>query len=67
MTAKEINQLAPAEIDVKLRETREALLQNRLRRHTGQVTKTHQIRADRKTIARLLTAANSKKRASKTA
>ncbi len=63
MTAKEINELAPAEITTKLREAREALLQMRLRKQTGQVEKTHEIRSLRKDIARLLTAANSKKRA----
>jgi len=62
MTAKEINELAPAEIETKLRTTREALLQMRLRKHTGQVEKTHELRSFRKDIARLLTAANSKKR-----
>lgn len=63
MTAKEINELAPAEIETKLRESREALLQMRLKKHTGQVEKTHELRTLRKDIARLLTAANSKKRA----
>ncbi len=63
MTAKEINELAPAEIETKLRESREALLQMRLRKQTGQVEKTHEIRSLRKDIARLLTAANTKKRA----
>jgi len=61
MTAKEINELAPAEIATKLRETREQLLQLRLRRQTGQVEKTHELRTLRKDIARLLTAANAKK------
>ena len=66
MTAKEIRDLAPAEITTKLRETREALLQLRLRKHTGQVEKTHTIRALRKDIARLetiLTEIKSKKTA----
>ena len=66
MTAKEIRDLAPAEITTKLRETRETLLQLRLRKHTGQVEKTHTIRALRKDIARLetiLTEIKSKKTA----
>lgn len=67
MTAKEINELSPAEIDTKLRESREQLLQLRLRRQTGQVEKTHELRTLRKDIARLLTAANAKKRAAATA
>lgn len=61
MTAKEINELTPAEIDAKLRDTREQLLQLRLRKQTGQVEKTHELRTLRKDIARLLTAATSKK------
>jgi len=63
MTAKEINELTPAEIDAKLRDTREQLLQLRLRKQTGQVEKTHELRTLRKDIARLLTAATSKKSA----
>lgn len=61
MTAKEINELAPAEIETKLRENREKLLQLRLRKQTGQVEKTHELRSLRKDIARLLTAANKKR------
>lgn len=63
MTAKEIRELTPAEIDTKVREARERLLQLRLRKHTGQVEKTHEIRALRKDIARLLSGATAKKSA----
>lgn len=55
MTSKEIRDLAPAEITTKLRETREQLLQLRLRRQTGQVEKTHELRTLRKDVARLET------------
>jgi len=55
MTSKEIRELAPAEITTKLRETREQLLQLRLRKHTGQVEKPHLLREYRKDIARLET------------
>jgi large subunit ribosomal protein L29 len=55
MTTKEIRELAPAEITTKLRATRDELLQLRLRKHTGQVEKTHTIRDLRKDIARLET------------
>ena len=55
MTSKEIRELAPAEITTKLRSTRDQLLQLRLRKHTGQVEKTHEIRVLRKEIARLET------------
>lgn len=62
MTSKEIRDLVPAEITTKLRETREQLLQLRLRKHTGQVEKTHEIRSLRKDIARLETILNEKKK-----
>lgn len=55
MTSKEIRELAPAEITTKLREVREQLLQLRLRKQTGQVEKTHELRTLRKDIARLET------------
>ncbi len=55
MTSKDIRDLAPAEITTKLRETREKLLQLRLRKHTGQVEKPHLLREYRKDIARLET------------
>jgi large subunit ribosomal protein L29 len=57
MTSKEIRDLSPGEITTKLRETREQLLQLRLRKQTGQVEKTHELRSLRKDIARLETAA----------
>ncbi len=55
MKAKEIRELSPAEIETKLRDSREALVQLRLRKHTGQVEKTHELRSLRKDIARLET------------
>jgi len=61
MTPKEIRDLSPGEITTKLRETRESLLQLRLRKQTGQVEKTHEIRTLRKDIARLETIQNQKK------
>jgi large subunit ribosomal protein L29 len=61
MTSKEIRDLSPTEITTKLRETREQLLQLRLRKQTGQVEKTHEIRTLRKDIARLETIQNQKK------
>ena len=61
MTSKEIRELAPAEISTKLREIRGQLLQLRLRKQTGQVEKTHELRALRKDIARLETILNHKK------
>jgi len=55
MKAKEIRDLSTTEIESKLRETRDALVQLRLRKQTGQVEKPHQLRAMRKEIARLET------------
>ena len=61
MTSKEIRDLAPAEITTKLRETRDQLLQLRLRKNTGQVEKPHLLRTYRKDIARLETILRQKK------
>ena len=61
MTSKEIRELAPAEISTKLREVREQLLQLKLRKQTGQVEKTHELRTLRKDIARLEPILNEKK------
>ena len=61
MNAKEIRDLAPSEITTKLRETREQLLQLRLRKNTGQVEKPHLLREYRKDIARLETILKQKK------
>ncbi len=61
MTAKEIRELSLDEIQIKLRETREQLLQLRLRKQTGQVEKTHELRTLRKDIARLETIATDKR------
>ena len=63
MTSKEIRDLSVTEIENKLREAREQLLQLRLRKNTGQVEKTHEIRVLRKDIARLETGLTQKKAA----
>ncbi len=55
-----INELASAEIATKLTETREKLLHLRLRKQTGQVEKTSELRSLRKDIARLETARTAK-------
>ena len=55
MTSKEIRDLSIVEITTKIRETRETLLQSRLRKQSGQVEKTHELRVLRKDIARLET------------
>ena len=55
MTSKEIRDLSQAEISTKIREIRDSLLQSRLRKQTGQVEKTHELRSLRKDVARLET------------
>ena len=55
MTPKEIRDLTSVEITTKIRETRDSLLQLRLRKQTGQVEKTHEMRSLRKDVARLET------------
>jgi large subunit ribosomal protein L29 len=67
MTSKEIRELSATEITTKIRDLREQLLQLRLRKQTGQVEKTHELRTLRKDIARLETIANQKKSAPKAA
>lgn len=63
MKAKEIRDLSITEIEKRLRDTREESLKLRLGRQTGQVEKTHEIHDRRKTIARLETILNQKKKA----
>ena len=63
MTTKEIRELSPTELATKLRETREQLLQLRLRKQTGQVEKPHLLHVHRKDIARLETILHAKKQA----
>jgi large subunit ribosomal protein L29 len=64
MTTKEIRELSSTELATKLRETREQLLQLRLRKQTGQVEKPHLLHEHRKDIARLETIRQAKKPAS---
>ena len=61
MKTKEIRELAPAEIETRLRATRDELLQLRLKKHTGQIEKPHTLRILRKDIARLETILREKK------
>jgi len=63
MTSKEIRDLTSEEITTKLRENRANLLDKRIRRQTGQVEKTHEIRALRKEVARMETILRQKAKA----
>jgi large subunit ribosomal protein L29 len=62
MKPKEIRDLNPTELDKRLRETRQQLLMLRLRKQTGQVEKTHELRVLRKDIARMETILSEKHR-----
>jgi len=55
MKPKDIRELSPAEIETRLRDTRDALVQLRMRKHTGQVERPHELRSLRKDIARMET------------
>lgn len=55
MNIKDIRELSLAELEKKIRDSRDQLLQLRLKKQTGQVEKTHEITALRRDIARLET------------
>lgn len=55
MKIKEIRELSKAEIEKKIRETREELMQLRLHKNTGQLEQSHKLRQLRREIARLET------------
>lgn len=65
MKSKDIRELPLAELDKKIRDTREQLLDLRLKKQTGQVEKTHELSALRKSIARMETIHNQKSQAEK--
>lgn len=62
MTAKELRELSPTDLEKQLRDSRQELLKLRLGRQTGQVEKTHELRLRRKDIARMETVLTEKKR-----
>ncbi len=55
MKAEAIRNLSQQEIEKMLRDTRQELLNLRLRKQSGQVEKTHELRELRREIARLQT------------
>jgi len=65
MKTKEARELSLAELDKKIRDTRDELLQLRLKKQTGQVEKTHELNTLRKDIARMLTLRGEKAAAEK--
>lgn len=62
MKSKEIRELAPTELEKKIRETREELLHLRLRKQTGQVERTNELQSLRRDIARMETIHSEKNR-----
>ena len=64
MKSQEISELSAEEIAKKLRDSREELLDLRLRKQAGQLEKTHEIRLLRRDIARCQTVLAQKKAAS---
>ncbi len=60
MKIKDIRELSLAELDKKIRDSRDQLLQYRLKKQTGQLDKTHEITSLRRGIARMETARQQK-------
>ncbi len=65
MKTKDIRELPLAELGKKIRDSRDQLLELRLKKQTGQVEKTHEITALRRGIARMETIRVEKLRAEK--
>ncbi|WP_018111299.1 50S ribosomal protein L29 [Thermus igniterrae] len=63
MKPSEIRKLAPAEIEKLVREKKQELMELRFQASIGQLSQNHRIRETRRTIARLLTILNEKRRA----
>ena len=64
MNTKDIREMSEAEIEKKLRESRDAQVNLRLRKQTGQVEQPHEFTNLRREIARLETILREKKLAS---
>lgn len=65
MKTKDIKELRLAELEKKIRDTRDQLLDLRLKKQTGQVEKTHEITGLRKDVARMETIRSQKMSAEK--
>lgn len=61
MSTKDIRELSEAEIEKKLRDSRDASVDLRMRKQTGQVEHPHEIKELRREIARLETILKEKK------
>lgn len=67
MSTKDIRELSEAELEKKLRDTRDAHVDLRMRKQTGQVEHPHEFKQLRREIARLETILSEKKLAGATA
>jgi large subunit ribosomal protein L29 len=67
MKSKEIKELSIDEIAKKIRESRDELLQNRLRKQTGQLEKPHLLKELRRDIARMETVLTEKQKTAEVA
>ena len=67
MSTKDIREMSEVEIEKKLRDTRDAHVNLRMRKQTGQVEKPHEFTNLRREIARLETILKEKKLASASA
>ena len=65
MKIKDIRELSLPELEKKIRDTRDELLDLKLKKQTGQVEQTHVITALRKDVARMETIRNEKLSAEK--
>ena len=63
MKASEIRELTDLELDKKIRDTEEGLVNMRVRKQVGQVEHPHEIRILRRSIARMRTIAGEKAKA----
>jgi large subunit ribosomal protein L29 len=61
MSTKDIREMSEVEIEKKLRDTRDAQVDLRMRKQTGQVEHPHQFKEMRRQIARLETILKEKK------
>lgn len=67
MSTKDIREMSEAEIEKQLRDTRDAHVDLRMRKQTGQVEHPHEFKQMRKQIARLETILKEKKLATASA
>jgi len=61
MKASDLRSLAPDELAAKVRDLRQALFNQRLKKQTGQLEKTSTLRAGRRDLARALTVSREKR------